>query len=165
MEYPPETFSALVQLAVDDLEKCEVDPRYVVFMGSCSPHWMVSAQAGQLQCYVSLAGCVMAKTLGMPIRTNRGHIPGSCWSAALYFLDRIHDPADSLTMLSMLRSSDLYGPQLKVLMRQRIWLELLVGLEDLIFGLADERLDYAKRPLEFKQYLRDVAKCFAAHGL
>jgi hypothetical protein len=53
----PDLPSALIRVALEDLEKCEKDPRYEISMGDF--HF-----AYQNKCYVCLAGAVIAQTLG-----------------------------------------------------------------------------------------------------
>ena len=57
----PETPSALIRLALDDLRKVERDPRYEVWMG----YWHTgTGHPERTRCCVCLAGAVMAGTLG-----------------------------------------------------------------------------------------------------
>ncbi len=57
----PNKPSKLINLALNDLERVEKDDRYIVDMED----WHVPEENGQ--CFVCLAGAVMAKTLGAPI--------------------------------------------------------------------------------------------------
>lgn len=56
----PKIPSALIRLAIADLEAVEKDSRYVV----CMNDWHIPDPMG---CHVCLAGAVMAKTIGAPI--------------------------------------------------------------------------------------------------
>lgn len=64
MKELPDVPSALLTLALDDLEKAEVDPRYVIDMN----HWHQPALRGSrdMLCAVCLAGSVIAFSLGVP---------------------------------------------------------------------------------------------------
>lgn len=67
----PDLPSALLRLAMSDLEKVEADPRYTVHMNewhSLYPH----GESKEMICHVCLAGSVMAKTLEIPINTSDG---------------------------------------------------------------------------------------------
>jgi len=59
MSVLPDRPSELIRVALDDLEKCEADPRYETHMYSWhDPH--------DGKCLVCMAGAVMAKRLGAP---------------------------------------------------------------------------------------------------
>lgn len=55
----PSKLSALLRIAVEDAQKCEADPRYVLDMGS----WH-EAGIEEGRCSVCMAGAVMAQHLG-----------------------------------------------------------------------------------------------------
>lgn len=56
----PENFSDFVELAVEDLKKCIVDPRYEINIGS----WHEPSKYGT--CIVCLGGAVLAQSFHMP---------------------------------------------------------------------------------------------------
>lgn len=59
----PNKPSALIRVALADLRKVEVDPRYRVHMSN----WHLPQKKGEEStCYVCLAGSVMAKTFEVP---------------------------------------------------------------------------------------------------
>ena len=60
----PKTPSALIRLALADLRACEADDRYEVDMDEW--HGPATDDRGKEVCKVSLAGAVMAQTLGLP---------------------------------------------------------------------------------------------------
>ena len=64
----PDRPSELLQLALDDLRKCEADPRFVIDMR----YWLV---AKTNTCHVCLAGSVMAQSLGANVEFDCS--PGS----------------------------------------------------------------------------------------
>lgn len=57
----PSLPSALLRLALNDLEKCELDPRYRINMN----FWHVPKQGAP--CVICLAGSILAKTINLPI--------------------------------------------------------------------------------------------------
>lgn len=61
----PRKPSALIRLALKDLEACEADPNYEIAMGVW--HTPKSVWNREGPCVVCLAGSVMAKTLACPI--------------------------------------------------------------------------------------------------
>ena len=56
----PDKLSDLLELALDDLETTEKDPRYMIDMGE----WHTPTNG---KCMVCLAGAVMAQTIGVPL--------------------------------------------------------------------------------------------------
>lgn len=67
MKKLPDKLSELILLALDDLELCEADPRYVIDMG----FWHLPNFPEDGQCSVCLAGSVMSQTLKVRIGTNK----------------------------------------------------------------------------------------------
>lgn len=63
----PDKPSALIRLALDDLEKVEKDGRYRVDMTQWHGGWRPERD---IPCRVCLAGAVMAKTLGTNLRAS-----------------------------------------------------------------------------------------------
>ena len=63
-QHLPKTPSALIRAALRDLRACEADDRYVVDMDEW--HGPATDDRGKEVCKVSLAGAVMAQTLGLP---------------------------------------------------------------------------------------------------
>ena len=61
----PDKPSALIRLALDDLAKCEQDPRYTINM--CAWHF----PHGDGNCSVCLAGAVMAQHLNISVQEER----------------------------------------------------------------------------------------------
>ena len=55
----PNKLSALLRIAVEDAQKCEADPRYLLRMGD----WHVPSDS-TLRCEVCMAGAVMAQRFG-----------------------------------------------------------------------------------------------------
>jgi hypothetical protein len=60
----PEKLSDCILLALEDLQKCEVDPRYKI--------WMSAWHEPHERCYVCLAGSVMAQTLNANLFESLG---------------------------------------------------------------------------------------------
>lgn len=75
-DLPVSTPSALIELALADLEKVEADPRYQVDM--CTWH----QPAGEA-CLVCFAGSVLAKTVGLPIDADSDEFTIPLWAQAL----------------------------------------------------------------------------------
>lgn len=59
----PRRLSDLLELAIEDLEKCEANGRYDIDMG----HWHLPLRDG---CAVCLAGGIMAQTMGVDVKTK-----------------------------------------------------------------------------------------------
>lgn len=129
----PDKPSALIRLAIADLEKCEASPNYVIDMDV----WHGPCAAGSTPCHVCLAGAVMAGSLGYPARedvcpSDTEHTPKmealdglriGEWGPALATLDIAPEKTpDGLTMFSptpykddpaafkadMLRAADIF---------------------------------------------------------
>lgn len=83
----PNKPSALLQLALDDLERCEKDPHYEIYMGE----WH---SPGDKHCLVCMAGAVIAKTL----ECDRFNEVTPC------LLD--HDNSQKLRAIDAFRSND-----------------------------------------------------------
>lgn len=65
--------SDLIRVAVSDLERCEVDPRYKVDMSVWhSPRRFLGMTLG---CTVCFAGAVMSKTCELPLSVDAGTFP------------------------------------------------------------------------------------------
>ena len=65
----PDMPDELINLAIDDLERAEQDPRYRIHMGQWHSPW--DGGSSDATCHVCLAGAVMARTLGAdPKRTK-----------------------------------------------------------------------------------------------
>lgn len=62
MNQLPDKLSDCLELALRDLEACEADPAYRIYMDDW--HWPSKSKT---KCRVCLAGSVMAKTIGVPI--------------------------------------------------------------------------------------------------
>lgn len=58
----PDIPSELIRVALSDLEKCELDDRYVIDM-KCwhSPNYQYSSKQRPMKCHVCLSGAIMAK--------------------------------------------------------------------------------------------------------
>jgi hypothetical protein len=110
--------SALLKLALKDLELCEEDPRYRVEMGAIYHH------PGQDKTSVCLVGCVLAKSCCVPLRDVAGpwYLGDDGWvkfnfidhvSTGLYYsglyparASRLEEPAEDFTFPSMVRYRD-----------------------------------------------------------
>ncbi len=80
---PPNKLSALLQLALRDLKKCEKQPEYEVDMAT----WHERVSAMNI-CYVCLAGAVMAQTLGVgPGKTCLPSNFSDEWKEAFFRID------------------------------------------------------------------------------
>ncbi len=98
----PSLPSALIRLALADLEKCEGDSRYCVVMNTV---WHTPSNN---VCYVCLAGAVMAKTLRIP--NDRWYSPEqSVYRKQLSALDAFRSGliARGLSYLSLTRPAIL----------------------------------------------------------
>lgn len=62
----PKLASDLIELALNDLEKCEADPRYQINMGT----WHKPIKGSEAVCAVCFAGAVMAQTNMVDINEN-----------------------------------------------------------------------------------------------
>lgn len=79
---PPTKLSDLIQLALDDIDAIEKDPRYVVDMN----WWHMPMDVA---CHVCLAGAVMARSLEVPIDACSYPHYHKGWWAALKALDAV----------------------------------------------------------------------------
>jgi len=86
----PEKLSECLFLALDDLEKCEDDPKYVIDMSE----WHT---ADDVQCLVCFAGSVMAKTCDAD------------WCESLAPSNFGTHNAARFNALNMIRSGDIFG--------------------------------------------------------
>jgi hypothetical protein len=83
---PPSTHSALIRLAVHDLEKVERDKRYEIDMRA----WHAPGTPDNNVCYVCFAGSVMANSLNAPLNEYRSPNQFSDkWYRAFIFLNNI----------------------------------------------------------------------------
>ena len=82
----PDKPSELIRVALADLAKCELDPRYRINMGT----WHKPTDTEEAECMVCLAGAVMAKSLGAPMSmkyTPSVYAPDDVSTQKLYALD------------------------------------------------------------------------------
>lgn len=68
----PAKLSELIQLALDDIDKCEKDPRYEIKMNMWHSPVYGDNEDSTPRCCVCLAGAVMAQTHKLPI--NSGYV-------------------------------------------------------------------------------------------
>lgn len=103
----PNKRSELLKLALADLEKCELNPRFRIDMY----YWLIS---GPYHCVVCLAGSVMAQTLNMDdgsTRISDLYDPqiGSCVARRkLLFLDQVREE-----LVSYSRDPEKFKEQLR----------------------------------------------------
>ena len=101
----PDKPSELIRVALADLEKCEADKRYAIYMG----RWheplndVVRTGVDGHVCAVCLAGAVMAQSLGTPVEASAEPVALKSHDIVnkLYALDdfRIGDIEDGLSTM------------------------------------------------------------------
>lgn len=147
---PPKTLSAAVRLALHDLELVERDDRYIVKMGV----WHgPTSMPGNPYCAVCFAGCVMVKTLELPIvervDSNMHQFP-SPWRMVFHSLD-------------MFRIGEVHGALIDF-----TWLSPR-NIVPVLGKIAFSRLDstyrsYEYGPEEFKKWAAAVADILESEG-
>lgn len=143
----PNVPSRLIKLALQDLQKCEGDPRYMVDM----QHWHARLQTQRARggphavvCRVCLAGAVMAQTLEFPVAETA--VPGdTCWSSMLMALDAF-------------RGGDLTLGLHHLGLSTRAW-------EQAGYDLYIAMPNYGLAPDEFKAAMLEIANKMEALGL
>lgn len=79
----PDKLSDLIQLALDDIDKCQKDERYVINMGTWHSLW-------DGKCHVCLAGAVMAQTHELPLNKSPLNLwEDNKWKHAFHALDDV----------------------------------------------------------------------------
>ena len=98
----PAKISDLIQLALDDVDKCEKDGRYVIDMDN----WH---QPGVKKCHVCLAGAVMAQTLKCDINKQvQRSLLSVEWNSAMIALDKVREGYLIFTYIRFFRNLKLY---------------------------------------------------------
>ncbi len=140
------TLSELIIVAVNDLEKCEIDPNYVVDMDT----WHSDFNVDNHPCHVCLAGSVMAKTVGYKISTE--------YDGAYHeFSDRSNFEAlNQIRQLSIASALEWFGDENNAKTEE---------IEDDILELIDEKRGYSDCPDTFKANMRFIASELKKIGL
>lgn len=136
----PDKPSELIRVALADLEKCENDPKYEIFMGTWHDPY---PSAGV--CDVCLAGSVLAKTMG--------------FDPSVYVAPYDHhlssENSAKLSALDDFRTGDL-----------RVGLSCMGFPESVWQATEDRRMpDYDLEPEKFKAELLELAVFFEGQGL
>lgn len=135
---PPKKVSALIRLALGDLERAEGAPGYVVDMDQ----WHDSSWGEEEECAVCLAGSVMAFSLRAP--KDEDLVPSNfdpVWNAALKALDA-------------LRKGDCRSAG------------IFLGFPERLLGLVRNRVipQYALSAADFKEAMEAMAAEYEAAG-
>ncbi len=146
----PDKPSELIRVALADLEKCEKDPDYEIFMGV----WHSPKPAGY--CEVCLAGAVIAKTLG----SDKGesiapydYYPPSETSAKLS-----SDTSDKLSALDKFRTGNIWDGLSCMILPLRVL--------DAVSDISDRSIpDYHLYPDKFKSSMLELADFFEEQEL
>lgn len=154
MSQLPDTLSALILVALADLEAVEKSDTYVVNMGQWHSPSLNAGPKGQLQCRVCFAGAVMAQTLG--------EHPGSYVSIGAF-----GDDIGKLTALDTLRYGDLeaalyefycHGHEKNARLEEKATLIIAAILET---GYYPSPAIYSGDPERFKTDMRELAERLA----
>ena len=133
----PNKPSALIRIALKDLELCENDGRYCVTMDEC---WHEPTFNGK--CNVCLAGSVMAQTLKMPI-------------TRLLFTEDLDEEENKLIALDCFRQGDIDSGLT----------ELSMNISDYKIDSCRRIISYHDNPKLFKSQLLALADDLAKEGL
>jgi len=134
----PNSASALIRLAIKDLEECESSQTYVVDMSE----WYRPDDNSRV-CYVCLAGAVMAKSLHLPL--DREVVPDKFYSQGI---------RDKLVFLDTCRRSLRWGPQEitgTLASRWSNYAEAICSLDVKLLG------EYEDNPGQFKKEMLHLA--------
>lgn len=138
----PDHPADLIELAAEDLEKCERDPNYYINMA----RWHFPR--GEDRCEVCLAGSVLAQSLGQPL--NKPYHPVRDRTG--YDLDSTgYDEVDNkMLALEYFR----VGSFVNALRAMRYSRE---GMAQRLSDKLGTPPDYGRSPDEFKTYMRSLA--------
>jgi hypothetical protein len=136
----PDKPSALIRVALEDLEKCEKDERYRIYMAD----YHLATSNGP--CLVCLAGVVLAKTIGIP--------PTETYGPTRLAADGNLDNARKLYALDLFRCGSI----------KAALSDLRIPHPD---GLPNHHgvTDYDRNPAQFKTDMRAMADLLESEGL
>lgn len=141
----PDLPSAILRLAMADLEKVENDPRYTVHMSDWHSLYE-GEEEGETLCHVCLAGSVMAKTMEVPIDLAT--------DSSFFNLEGTFEDWRKLTMLDFLRTGCIAAAL------DWVHKELPESMPSKIAVT-----DYADSPIEFKYEMEKIATMLEDAGL
>lgn len=140
----PDKLSDLIDLAVDDLEKCERDDRYKVHMGFWHSPPIIDYFGAQTnnksKCLVCLAGSVMAQTLNEPI------------DISVYPCNYDTRTESKLIALNAVRNYHLESAHFE------LSADILPHVEDYYLPDVDDRVSYDTDAEKFKSNMRFIAR-------